>query len=403
MAKALLRRSARGFSLVELLVALAFTMVLMAGMANVYKASLTTYYTSGESLSSARRNRMSVDLLVDDLNTACMYLRDLSVPPTVSAAVPPFYILPNMPVLKGGATAYASLDPTVFSDELYFYMDESLAFEGALSGAAPQKTAAELVVAGSLGTAPSTADSTFEIDCGSATYVKQVKQGQLFAFKDSWETAYITSVSAGSKVTSVKVVAGASPDASITGMGSAGLPSKAKHLPNSGIVFFLPAQMVRYRIEILNLDPSNANGIPCLVRDQGTYNTTTFTPTVAQQVIAENVSGFKVYLSTNAGASWAGTLASGLPNSYIGFTSGWDGGIRKEVDDQLAASGRPDFKTTRGTEHWMRSVPTLVRVDVTTRTATQRSEYSTTGAALAYRNLTQSLVFVPRHSGLTMN
>ncbi len=399
MAKALLRRSARGFSLVELLVALVFTMVLMAGMANVYKASLTTYYTSGESLSSARRNRMSVDLLVDDLNTACMYLPDLSVPPTVSAAVPPFYILPNMPVLKSGATAYPSLDPTVFSDELYFYMDEALAFEGALGVAAPQKTAAELVVAG---TAPSTADNTFVIDCGSATYAKQVKQGQLFSFKDSWETAYIKDVPTVSGTT-VSVVAGASPDASITGMGSAGLPSKAKHLPNSGIVFFLPAQMVRYRIEILNLDPSNANGIPCLVRDQGTYNTTAFTPTAAQQVIAENVSGFKVYLSTNAGASWAGTLASGLPKSYIGFTLGWDGGIRTEVDAQLAASGRPDFKTTRGTEHWMRSVPTLVRVDVTTRTATQRSEYSTTGAALAYRNLTQSLVFVPRHSGLTMN
>ena len=399
MAKALLRRSARGFSLVELLVALVFTMVLMAGMANVYKASLTSYYTSGESLSSARRNRMSVDLLVDDLNTACMYLTDLSVPPTVSAAAPPFYILPNMPVMKGVATAYPSLDPNIFSDELYFYMDESLAFEGALGAAAPQKTAAELVVAGA---APSVLDNTFVIDCGSATYAKQVKQGQLFSFKDSWETAYIKDVPTVSGTT-VTVVAGASPDASITGMGSAGLPSKAKHLPNSGIVFFLPAQMVRYRIEILVLDPSNANGIPCLVRDQGTYNTAAFTPTVAQQVIAENVSGFKVYLSTNAGASWAGTLASGLPNPYIGFTPGWDGGIRTEVDAQLAASGRPDFKTTRGTEHWMRSVPTLVRVDVTTRTATQRSEYSTTGAALAYRNLTQSLVFVPRHSGLTMN
>ena len=255
MAKALLRRSARGFSLVELLVALVFTMVLMAGMANVYKASLTTYYTSGESLSSARRNRMSVDLLVDDLNTACMYLTDLSVPPTVSAAVPPFYILPNMPVLKSGATAYPSLDPTVFSDELYFYMDEALAFEGALGVAAPQKTAAELVVAG---TAPSTADNTFVIDCGSATYAKQVKQGQLFSFKDSWETAYIKDVPTVSGTT-VSVVAGASPDASITGMGSAGLPSKAKHLPNSGIVFFLPAQMVRYRIEILNLEIGRAS------------------------------------------------------------------------------------------------------------------------------------------------
>ena len=45
----------RGFSLVELLVALVFTMVLMAGMANVYRASLSSFYTSGESISSVRR------------------------------------------------------------------------------------------------------------------------------------------------------------------------------------------------------------------------------------------------------------------------------------------------------------------------------------------------------------
>ena len=70
-----------GFSLVELLVALVFTMVLMAGMANVYKASLSAFYTSGESISSSRRNRMSVDLLVEDLNRAGMFLTDLSVPP----------------------------------------------------------------------------------------------------------------------------------------------------------------------------------------------------------------------------------------------------------------------------------------------------------------------------------
>jgi hypothetical protein len=47
----------------------------------------------------------------------------------------------------------------------------------------------------------------------------------------------------------------------------------------------------------------------------------------------------------------------------------------------------------------------LVRVDLTTRTAAQRTEYigvnnasAATGAA--YKLLTQSLIFVPRHSGL---
>jgi len=43
---------------------------------------------------------------------------------------------------------------------------------------------------------------------------------------------------------------------------------------------------------------------------------------------------------------------------------------------------------------------TLVRVNVTTRTAVQRSEYSTTGNTLAYKEQTQSLMLLPRHFGL---
>jgi hypothetical protein len=391
MAKA--RSYERGFSLVELLIALVFTMVLMAGMANVYKASIATFYTSGETLSNVRRNRMSVDLLSDDLNAACMYLTDLSTPPAVSAQVPPFFILPNMPIANAVAP-----DPAT-ADELYFYVDQPLPFEGSLGAAAPNQTAAELVVAG---TAPTVADNTFIINCAdSPTYAQQVKKGQVFIFKDSWETGYITSDPTVSGST-VSVVAGAAPNVAVTGSGSAGLPSKVKHLSSSGIVFILPGQMVRYRIEILKLDPLNANGIPCLVRDQGTYNSAIFTPNQPQQVISENVSGFKAYLSANAGTSWAG-LPLGVPATYTDFSAGWDLGIRTALDAQLAVSGRPDFKTTRGGEHWFRSIPTLVRVDISTRTATQRAEYSTTGNTLAYRNLTQSLVFVPRHSGLTMN
>ena len=66
----------------------------------------------------------------------------------------------------------------------------------------------------------------------------------------------------------------------------------------------------------------------------------------------------------------------------------------------VPASGRAGFTTTRVSEQWFRLIPTLVRVDVTTRSATQRTEYGTTADTAAYKQLTQSLIFVPRHSGL---
>lgn len=389
MAKVCLPKKHEGFSLVELMVALFFTMLLMAGMATVFKSSLSTFYTSGELLSSARRNRMSIDLLGDDLNTAQMYLLDLSIPPQVTAAMPPFYILPNVPIPGAGGD-----DPQT-TDELYFYLDQPLAFEGSLVGPGPARTAAELVMQG---VAFEASDRTFTIDCPNEAYANQVKQGQIMIFKDSWEIAFIDTPPSAPSGTQVTVVAGSDPKSAMTGTGSAGLPSKVKHIPDSGVVVMQPAQMVRYRIEMLQLDPTKAAGIPCLVRDQGTYNGVNFVSDRPQQIVTENASGFKVYLSANSGTSWAG-----LGLGATGFDAGWDTGIRAELDTQLANSGRPNFKTTRGDEHWLRSIPTLVRVDVTTRTATQRSEYSNVANTAAYRNLTQTLVFAPRHTGLTMD
>jgi hypothetical protein len=376
-----IRPRERGFSLVELMVALVFTMVLMAGMANVYKASISSFYTSGEALSNVRRNRMTVDLLADDLNTACTYMTDMYIKPSFNPQSPAFYILPNMPVAAAGPN-----DPPT-ADELYFFLDQPLAFEGTHVAA----TGIPAGTATSDGTPMGT--FTFTIECGSSTYANSVHKGQYILFKDVWDPAYVTAapIVAG---TQVQVTTGLDSSSLITGTGAYGIP-KWPHIFGSGIMIVLPRQMVRYSIQILQLDPGNANGIPCLVRDQGFYNPAGFVADQPQQVITENVSGFKVYLSTNSGATWAGQGAA-----YTGFANGWDTGIRKEVDDQLAASGRPGVLTTRTDEDWFRDIPTLVRVDDPTRTATQRAEYSAAGNALAYRNLTQSLVFVPRHSGL---
>jgi len=115
------------------------------------------------------------------------------------------------------------------------------------------------------------------------------------------------------------------------------------------------------------------------------------------------VQNLKFYMSCNAGATWAG---SELPVATTGM-AGWTA-IRTDLDTQLAAVGRNGYTTTENTEQWFRSIPTLVRCDITTRTAAKRTEYNTaanaaTVPALAYKNVTQSLVFVPRHSGLPLD
>lgn len=378
----------RGFSLVEMLVALVFTGILMAGMSQVFKSSLTSFYTSSEQLSSSRRNRLSVDMLFDDLNSAAMYLTSLNAPPSgLSAANPAFYIIPNQ------AIAGAAADGPQAADEIYFYLDQPLAFEGSiLPGGNIGRSAAEVIDAGGVA---SVSDSVFDIDCGDPSYAKLVKVGHSFVLKDAWETLYVSNVSNTSSSV-VRVTVAAMPGATITGIGSQGAPSKYKHLPNARVLFYAPAQMVKYSIQMMNLDPQNPAGVPCLVREQGAYNSGGFVAETTA-LITENVADFKAYLSTNS-RDWAG-----YGQTYAGFDAGWTNGIRSELDAQLATSGREGFKSTAGLDHWFRKIPTLVRVDVTTRTALKRSEYSPTGTTVAYKNILQSLVIVPRHFGLPLN
>ncbi len=405
-----------GFSLVELVVALMFTGLLMTGMAAVFKSSLSSFYTSGEILSSARRNRASIDLLYDDLNAAGMYLTDLSAPPReVSASNPAFYVVPNQMVVGAGPDDPGSAAHPLSADELYFYMDQPLAFEGTLS--TPGNNAAAILTTETLtgtGGDTSAADNTFTVECGDDTYAKLLKStvdaamahvpptGLTMVLKDQWQILYFTAATvSGSKVT---ITGTGSAKAGITGSGDAGTPLGFPHIMDSRVVFYNPSQMVRYSIKIKNLDPQNPAGIPCLVRDQGTYAAGGFVADAAQEsIISENVSGFKVYLSANSGQTWAGLKADQTPEAYSGFNAGWNGGIRTDLDAQLLASGRADFQTTAGNEHWFRKIPTLIRLDISTRTASKRTEYSPTPTTATYRDLVQSLVIVPRHFGLPIN
>jgi len=391
-----------GFSLVELLVAVMFIGILMAGMANVFKSSVSTLATSSEGISSARRNRMSMDLLYDDLNTAGLYITDLVSPPLLASGNPAFYVLPNMPV------AGAAADDPQTADQLYFYLDLPLPFEGTLvgtgggAGANTARSAAQLVMAGAAPVAG--LDNNFTVDCGNASYANLVQAGYYAVIKDSWEVFNIAATPApivsGSPATKVTFNVATNPLVAMTGVGPAGAPTKTEHILQSAVLFYQPAQMVCYSVQMKLYDPQKATGVPCLVRDQGTYSAAGFVAVPAlQTIVAENVAGFKAYLSANSGQSWAGLNAA-----YSGFANGWTNGIQAALNTQLATAGRANFTTTAGDPNWLRDIPTLVRLDITTRTAMKRAEYSATPlTTTAYKNFTQSLVIVPRHSGLTMN
>jgi len=396
------RRTSSGFSLVELLVAVVFTAILMAGMASVFKASLSSFYTSGEKLSSVRRNRGALDLLYDDLNAAGMTLVDITSPLTASETNPALYIIPNVTVTGAGAN-----DPQR-TDELYMAFDQPLAFDGKLvsgGGAVSGSTAANMVL--TEGSMSAGTDDEYEIDCGDAAYAKSVKAGMYFHIKDDMSHAALRIESADPTPTkathvTVTVASTTSLETQVTGRGDPGMLRPNQRIVGSNVVFILPAQMVRYRIIMLQLDPSSATGIPCLVREQGTYNpSTAFVPDHAlTQIIAEHVAGLKVFLSADSGANWAG---SALEVTTTGFANGWTNGIQAALNTQLAAVGRQDHTTTAGNLSWYRDIPVLVRLDVTTRTATRRTEYAATPTSLAYKQLTQSLVLVPRHFGLPLN
>jgi len=411
MAEPRLRARSRGFSLVEMVIAVAFVSILMAGLATVFKASLSTFYTSGEKMSSIRRNRMSVDLLANDLDAACMYLVNLAGPPTFGATNPPFCILPNM-LSSDGSNAAGTM-----CDELYMYLDQAPAFDGVLNQVPTQRSNAQLVAAGP--TAMTAADSTYTIECGTALNAAQVVAGMSIIFKDAWSIEAITSVTPVNGVatnSAVTVVTGPSPLAGILGLGATAF-NQFTHIQFSQVVFVQPAQLIKFSVQLLKLDPSaGAPLVPCLVRDQGSYSAQAgkyagFVTNQNQQLVAENVQGFKVYLSVSSPSAATPTVAqawagSDLATTTTGYDSGWTNGIlsvdANSLDTQVGTVA-PNAKLPSANPNWFRSVPTLVRVDLTTRTALKRQEYSTDNNSLAYKTQTQSLVFVPRHSGLPLD
>lgn len=362
-----------GFSLVEMLVAIAFTAVLMAGMSKVFKSSLSVFVSSSETVSSNRRNRMALDLLSDDLNLAGLYLTQLDQYPT--------WVQPNNPGfwIEPGADAATP-------DQLHFAFDDALPIDAQLSlaGATTTSNASLVQSRASLSELSTKILLTTQADQAS-----QIKSGMYLVFKDTFDVKQIdlAKVTGGSVEIDIKEsIAGSTGAPS----GSTGKFYNVVHRDKAPVLIVRPAQQVRYSIQQLVLDTvKDAPTIPCLVREISNYGTE-FKSTEASYsttIVAENVPNFKLFLSVDSGATW------------LTGTSWTD--VVTKLNAALAAIGRQGYTNITGNAHWYRDIPVLVRIDLTTQTVKAREEYATTPGTLSRKLKNETLVMLPRHFGLS--
>lgn len=392
-----------GFSLIELMVSLFFTGLLMAGMAKVYQASLSSFHTSAERITAGRHGRIAMDMLADDLNQAGMFLTSMTSYPddVLRPSNPGFWVNPNVPITLS--------DGSLQGDQINFYYDEGLPFEAVLSGAGSSGIAGGSASAGLSDSeqnkvAIGSAARTFTFDTKDPSFASMVKKGQMVLFKDGWTPSAIAKdpTITGNLVTvefepsNVLSDLGGGPqaaDGSTTGRVEL---SRGRHRFGAPVTFVKPAQAVVYSLQPRNLDPSDpTRTVPCLVRQQGDYTSGGLAAVSRTDVLAEDVSGLKVYFSVDGGRNWIREAAA------TGFTAGWVNGLRYQTETALATKGIPGL-TSMADATWFREIPVLVRVDITTRTATKREVYGDPVAHVAaYRELTQSIVMRPRHFGLS--
>ncbi len=382
---------AGGFSLVELLVALAFTALLMAGMANVFKSSIQTFTAVNETMGAQRTNRWAMDQLSDDISQAGLVFPDRALPSfIISGSESLFSITPGAVVANvvrvSDTNPAATQAEVVNADILQFFTDAPLPVSGFWAADTPGDNPNP---GGTPSVAPTSAAVDFKL--GAPT---DLKAGDVMVILDSgeygnWEHPLISGganpVVFETDTTKLANYAATPINPGIT----------LAHKKDVPVYFIRPAQLVRYTIQSVALDPANtAVRLPCLVRQQANYPTagTVDWTTVPTQIIAENVEGFRVDLSFDGGTTWART--TGSPTTWAA--------IQANADAQLATMGLPGWNkvTDPSKPDWFRGITCLIRVDITTRAPIRREEYSPTLGTRAYRTRTQTLMISSRNFGV---
>lgn len=369
----------KGFSLVELLVAMVFLSILMAGMFRIFAASLSNSMTANESINIQRAARWGLTLLQDDILQAGYQVppRLMTIIDTSATAQPPILMQ---------ATTYTPPGSTRAVDELQFIMDIPLEVQGTL--------AADVAVGATT--------VAVTIPYGASL----IQPGDVMFVQDSnWELLKISTAS--SSAITIDTSAGAVVNAlgddreSLVRTAFGGL-----HKNKAPFAVLRQEQVVRFTVVPRSLDPGDATATtPCLVRQSRPLSvspatiwapTTTAVPAApaTEEILLEGVTDFRVDWSLDGGKTWIRATAGDIWN-----------GIRTAVNTALTGSSSPFVKQAGGLSNpadpfWLNYSPLLIRIDVETRTRIQRSEYDATGTAAAFRTRRETLMLSPRNFAL---
>lgn len=393
-------RPRAGFSLVELLVALVFISLLMAGMLRIYGSAIQGFAAANETIKAQRDNRWALDGLQDDLQAAGYFFPIRTVIGGIdnvnSGNQNPVMILPNQTITNKfiadpNNPSATPTNETITFDEFQYLTDQVLPITATLSS--------------------SPVDATHISVTATIGDLSQLQTGDFAVILDpAYETVVIGggpySGTSGSLTLNASGVQDPTTGAFLGGFGTL---RSTLHQPGADVVFIRPYQVVRYTLMPMNLDPANpAATVPCLVRDQAPYpaggariawpaataNAATLAAAgVVRTVVAENVTGLRFDMSANQGqawtrgASWSTTQAA----------------LNAQLASMAAANPGVGYATSTqdpSNPLWYRSAPVLIRADLTTRTLIRRTDYANAPNTLAYRTRTQTILLQPRNFGL---
>ena len=400
-----------GFSLIEMMVALLFISILMAGMLRVYATTIASFASNQDALNTNREKRWAITRIQDDIQMGGYFFPLRTLPGYVSVNTATgqnaLMILPDQTITVSAydTATSTSTNETIRFDEVQFVSDTPIQVQAQLSAATTLPGSCSLtVLSGTLA---------------------DVKVGDFMIVMDSgYESVKVLSIS-GTTVTldtSATVEQDQSTGAA-TGV-NAGFHNLT-HQIGADVVFVRPLQVFRYTVLPMALDPANASAtIPCLVRDQANYPSTGSRITwpvatanaaaltlagVTRTVVAEGVAGqptsvvsapfpvtnyaLRFDVSVDNGTTWERTGSGTSPVDWPA--------IATNLDTRLASVGIVPYKSVTSPTNpiWYRYIPVLFRFDLTARSSVQRQGINDTNSR-SYRYRSQSLMISPRNFSL---
>ena len=375
------------------MVALVFLSILMVGMFRIFASSLSSYMAGSETLGVQRNTRWGLNVLQEQLLESGFLFPIRSAPGGLMAGAT------FQPPLMMQATAYTPEGATTPVDELQVVMDVPLNVQGTATAA--------------IATGATSFSANIPTGAGA------IQAGDLILIED-----------AGAEFPTVKTAPGSNSSVSIqlrdteaSGIDPVtGTPInfmsptggfKNPHRMGMPFTVIRPSQVVRYTVVPRALDPADSAAlVPCLVRqtrplvpgeiwapDLNTdQNTVAY---ASEQVLLENVIGFSVDWSIDGGQHW---LRATGGNTWSGIRSVLDSAIRNNVSPYVRQSGGVDNASM---PMWTLYTPILIRLDLTTRSVMQRTEFNASSTAASpsrtYRTRRETLMLSPRNFGIGQN